>query len=260
MADEPQAQPAPGQDQQPAPTTPAPAAPVIGDGPWRADLEALIEDPTYRAKVDQFLRDKVQPHTTKLEQQVAAQKDAVRLYSAFEEDSTAAYVAVTNDLFGEERAQEILAYLQQHLGATPAPEQIPGQTQMPLDPRMQQAIDYVENQQNEAFYAKEIARVTEANPDVVEHLLHPFVAAANGDFDQAVELYHSAAADFASRFTNQPEGEPAPVAPAVVGSDTATAQASTTPVEPKKQTMNEAIDSFMAEQRANREAPPVGTV
>jgi hypothetical protein len=45
--------------------------------------------------------------------------------------------------------------------------------------------------------------------------------------------------------------------PPALGSDTQTAQPSGTPVQPKKETLDEAIDGWAREQRANREAPPV---
>lgn len=247
-----------GQDQQPPETTPPAApAPVIGTGPWAADLAAQFTDAEIRGQVDQFMRERVQPHTTKLEQEVAASKDAMNLWKQFEENPVDAYVAVTHELFGEDAAQKLLAQLQAEQAQQPvAPQQQPN-FDPAADPRIAAALQYIEEQQNTAVYDGELERIKTAHPEIDTDLLHPFIAAAEGNFDNAVELY----TEWLSRLTPAETGEEAATteqqaAPPALGSDTGAAP-STTPVEPRKQSINEAIDEWAAELRANKEAPPV---
>jgi hypothetical protein len=265
---DPQAQPAPGQDPQttPDPTiaapsvpSPIPAAPPASQAapaPWTSDLNAIFADEATRGQVDQYLRTKVQPYTTQLEQKAAVSEQANRLWQGFETDPIDTYVAVTTELFGEQAGVQMLEQLQQQQAA----QQQPGQQAQPaaqIDPRLQSVIDYVENQQTNQQYEQNMTSITAQHPDVDPDLFHPFVAAAGGDFNEAYNLYTAYQAQFQTKFGVQLPAEPAPVAPAVMGSDTAAAQSSATPTAPRKQTLDEAINDFMSEQRTNREAPPV---
>lgn len=261
----PQGQPVPGQDQQepaataPAPTPPATAAPA-GTGPWANDLAALFPDEAVRGQVDGFLRAKVQPYTTGLEQRVAEREEAARLWSNLNDNPIDTYVAMTTEMFGKEAGQALLSQLQMVLSDNPTQQQQQNATQATVDPRVEAALQYVEEQQNANYYENEMTRVTSdpANAGVDRELLHPFVAAAGGDFDQAVTLYKSYAEKFSLNQNPDlalPASEQA-VAPAVMGSGTGGA-AVTPPTVPAKQSLAEAIDDFMAENRANREAPPV---
>lgn len=266
----PQGQPTPGQDPQepaatvPAPTAPAPAAPA-GTGPWANDLAALFPDEAERGRVDGFIRSKVQPYTTTLEQRVAESQDATRLWSNLNDNPIDTYVAMTTEMFGEDAGQVMLQQLQSVLNSEAPQGQAPTQQQQAAavtDPRVEAALQYIETQQNEQHYENEMKRVTDDpnNAGIDPDLLHPFVAAAGGDFDQAVALYKG----YAEKFTataNPDLNLPAPTtttpAPPVMGSDAGGAAPVTPPVQPQKQTLDEAINDFMTEQRANREAPPV---
>lgn len=258
--------PTQGQDQAaPDPTaaapSPAPAAPTpAGAGPWATDLAQRFQDESTRGAVDQFIREKVQPYTTQLEQKAAASEDALRLWTAFEQNPLDAYVAVTTDMFGEDAGAQMLTYLQQQVdketaeGAT-AEEAVQTVAQ---DPRVASAIEWAESQQAEKAYDTELGRIKAAHPEVDEDAFHTFVAGAEGNFDMAYQLYSQFVEKFGPPQT-VPEPEPAPEAAPVLGSDTATGQASTTQVQPNGQTIGGAIQDMMNDFRAAREAPPVGS-
>lgn len=252
----PQEQPA-ATGQDPASIAPAPVAPApVAAGPWAADLEQIISDPAMRGTVDQFLRTKVQPHTTRLEQEVASSRDAVRLWQELEKDPVGTYVAITSELFGQEAGQQLLGQIQQMQSQQPPAAQSGPQPTVfdpKADPQIAAALQYIEDQQASKYYDGEMARIKAMYPDVNTELLHPFVSAAEGKFDEAVQLYRNWMAQAAPAAPQAPT----PQAPAVLGSDTTAAAASTTPVEPKRQTLDEALNEFMAEQRASRDAPPV---
>lgn len=261
-------QPQSGQDQPvtPDPTTAAPAASTppstpaapptapAGNAPWAQDLNSIFQDEATRGQVDQYLREKIQPHTTQLEQQVAQSKDAMNLWQKLEQDPVDTYVAITQELYGPEAAQAVFSTIQQQMSAQQAAEQQGAPAQPPMsDPRLESVINYVESQQNQQFYDGELARVQQAHPDLNADLFHPFVAAAEGNFDAAYELYDSWTQQWNA--AHAPADPAAPEAPNVMGSDTATTTAP--PVEAKKQSLDAAINDFMAENRSNREAPPV---
>lgn len=240
----------------PAPVA-APAAPPpapAGAAPWAADLASLFPDEATRTAVDGFVRSKVQPYTTQLEQKVAGLSDAERLYNDITQNPLDTYVAITTEMFGEEAAQRLLTTLQEN-DAT-APEATPPGAP---DPRIEQVVQFVENEQNQRFYDGELARITAdpANADVNPKLLHTFVAAAGGNFDEAVKLYRNHEADWAAAHpgTTAPPPE-LPPAPPVLTDEGA---AAVVPTEAKNQTLGDAINDFMAEQRANKAPPVVGT-
>lgn len=261
-------QPAQGQDPQvtpdPTPAAAPPAAapvapsPASGSGPWANDLNQTFADEAVRGQVDEFLRSKVQPYTTQLEQKAAQNQEAQRLHQAFADNPIDAYVQVTNELFGEEAAQVLLADIQKQLDQ-PAPTPEPGQPQAaPVDPRVQSLLDWAEQKQINEHYETQIERVSAEHPEIDVDLFHPFVAAASGDFDQAYGMYSTWLAEYGQKYGAAPEVTPATPPPAVLGSDTGAAQPSNTPVEPKNQTIGEAIEDFVRESRLSV-APPVGS-
>lgn len=246
----------------PPTTAPSPADATQGTAPWAADLNAVFTDETQRGQVDQFLREKIQPYTTQLEQQAAQSKDAQRLWENLNADPIQTYVQITEELYGPEAAQAVLGSLQQTLETAQTEPQADAQPgQAALDPRLESVIQYVENQQTRTYYDSQIERIATdpqyADVDTNLRAFHGFVAAADGDFEQAVSLYRDAAAGFAAKSAPPAEETPpAETPPNVMGSDTATV--GTPPVEPPKQTLNEAIEDFVRENRPNP-APPVGT-
>jgi hypothetical protein len=235
------------------PTT-APDPSPVGTGPWAQDLALLFPDEATRGTVDSFLRTKVQPHTTQLEQQVAGTKDAMHLWTDLNSDPINTYVALTRELWGDAAADATLATLQQQLSTEdaappPAPTQ---EVQQTVDPRLENVLQYVESEQSRRMYDADLAKTVQAHPDVDPELFHPFVASAEGDFEKAYTLY----SNWLQQYTTKHNLLPAtPVPPPVMGSDASAGSAP--PVAPKGQTLDEAINDFMRESRANREAPPV---
>lgn len=259
-----QAQPVEGQDQEPtvAAPTPAPAAQTpVGAGPWATDLAQRFQDEGTRSQVDQFIREKVQPYTTQLEQKAAASENALALWSAFEANPLDAYVSVTTDMFGEEVGQSMLTYLQtevdkQTASGTPQAE---AEQNVAQDPRVAAAIEWAEQQQAERAYDAELTRITASHPEVDADSFHTFVAGADGNFDMAYQLYSQFVAKYGPP-QQAVEPEPTPEAAPVLGSDTATTQPSTTQTQPRAQTISGAVDDMMNDIRAANQAPPVGTI
>lgn len=258
-------QPVEGQG-QPAVAPPVEAAPVAAppqnEGPWASDLALLGLDAESLGKVDTFLRAKVQPYTTKLEQDIASSRPASVLYNDLTDPEKAvdAYVSITYEMFGKEAAEQLLATLQ---GQTPQEQQqtvaevasAVEQQQAPqyaqLDPETQAFLQEQRMLSIEAQYDKDMAATIAANPDINPDHLHIWVAQADGDFNQAVALYRQ----YVSSFITTPPVEGEQAAP-VLGSDTGGAAPSNIPVEPKHQTMQQAIDNTM-NMLKKQEAPPV---
>lgn len=254
-----QVQPGEGQGQPTTPPVAAPpvaAPPAANPGPWAADLAASFTDATVRASVDQFLRDRVQPYTTQLEQRAAVAQDAQRLWDALAADPQGTYQAITAEMYGAEVAAQIQTTLDgQHAAATAAAAAA-GEP-APVDPRVQAAIDYIENKQNAEIYDAELLKLVTAHPDVDTEIIHDYIALAEGDFEKAYQMYAYRVGQFNAKVGNGapvvPPADPA-LPPPVMGADGATGA---TPVTPRRQSLDEAINDFMGEQRAARVAPPV---
>lgn len=255
-----------GQDPAAAPPAPVAAPPApVGDGPWAADLALLFPDETQRSTVDQFLRTKIQPHTTKLEQDLASQRDAVELWTQLTDAPADAYADITTQLLGD-AAGPVLEYIKQLQDQPAAPEQADAPVPFdPMqDPRIAEIVQDFESRKAETYYDQEFSRIlttavdlTDADPTVQEakqRLYHMCVNQEGGDFDKALELYRATAAPFGAPAPIIP---PAPGAPPAIGSDAGGANPSAAPTEKKYASLDEAMDDFMAEQRAARQAPPV---
>lgn len=256
-------QPDTGQDPQATPDpTPAAAPPApVGDGPWAQDLALLFEDEATRTRVDQFLRTKIQPHTTKLEQDLAAQRDAAELWTQLTEKPADAYADITQQLLGD-AAQPVLDYIAQLQAQPEQPGEAPPFDPM-QDPRIAEIVQDYETRKAETYYDQEFNRIlttavdlTDPDPSVQEskqRLYHMCVNQEGGDFDKALELYRATV----SPFTQAPAADPAPSAPPVLGSEAGGANPSAAPTETKYASLDDAINDFMAEQRAAKQAPPV---
>jgi uncharacterized protein (DUF924 family) len=247
--------PTPAAQPKDAPAAPAPAP---SSGPWAQDLARTFEDPAIRSQVDQFLRSTVQPYTTKLEQQTQQAEQAMTLWQALEQNPMETYVQMTRELYGEEAANAAIQGINQALQQQPqqTQQQAPNQ-QVPFDPRIQEAVNYYEQQRNAELYTQAKSETLAANPDIDPDLFDMYVAGAEGDFQEAVNLYRTHAAQWMQKVGTQQQTPETPQAPPVMGSDTGAAPTGDIPTQPKNQTLDEAINDFMAEQRANRDAPPV---
>lgn len=260
-----------------AATGAAPASP----GPWQSDIEQSFADPQVRATVDQFLRSRIQPRMTQLEQQASIAENAQKLWDAFSSDPAGAYREITTELYGEEAGKAALEALEQRLNA--ANEQAPAgesEQQPPApagDPRMDEMYEWFRNQRARDQQAEEMA-VYEAsldevlsdpaNADIQRERFHSFVAATEGDFDQAIAMYREDAARARAEVLTSLGLTPEQVAemtaknnnaPAVMGSEVAGngAPPPTSPQYQGQEGLDRAIEDAVASMHRNAEAPPV---
>jgi hypothetical protein len=89
----------------PAPVQEAPATAPPQPAPWSADLEAYITDPAAREQADRYMREKVQPRITQLED-----SPAQRLYKDLTDQSKqdVTVAAVVSQIYGEEYAEKFI--------------------------------------------------------------------------------------------------------------------------------------------------------
>lgn len=235
-----------------APPTEAPADLT---GPWADQLKASFDDPAEQAKVDAFLRATVQPYVTKLEQSTADLQDAQRLYDDLNNSPGETFLAITEELFGDEAAARVTEALRTG-EAQVAPDGNVEATTTKLDPETQALLDHVkEKKENEEYHALVDAFIANDHADIKKELFHPFVHAAEGDFDVAYAGY----SEFLTKWkaengvvADDPAEAEVETAPPALGSDTGGATAP--PLTKPGQSLDEALDDFMNEQRA---APPV---
>lgn len=238
-----------------APAAPEPATtPEPQPGPWANDLAAYIQDEAARAQADRFLREKIQPHVTQLEQQYAP---ARQLYDDLLQDPSTTLIAVANEIYGDEVAQALAGHL-----ASPEEEQT-SETETtdaaPVDPRVQQMLEDYEAQKRQEQYEAELARLKEQVPDLDPDDFAPFVITANGDMDAALVGYQNFMQKIQQRYAPATETPPAPAAPAVVGSEGVGSVPP--PVSKQYSSFDDALNDTLAEMRANREGPTtVGSV
>lgn len=233
------------------PETPAPA----GDAPWSTDLSALGLDESQAAAVDGYLREKWQPRMTQYEQQVAKLAPAAELWQDFQADPQGTYAAVGEQLFGDEFAQNLNGLWQ----PADETEETPAAVEpAPIDPRVQALIDAEEARQQRAAYEARLAEVREQHQDVEPELIAPFVVAAEGDWNMAVQAYQHWMGQARERFGLTVPEEVLP--PTAVG--TSAAQGGTTPPPVQQQfgSLDDALDSAMDDMRAARAPSTVGTI
>lgn len=255
----------PAPEPSPAPTqvaTPEPAAP---ETPWADKLQSRFDDPEIRTKVDEFLREDVQPYVTKLEQGTQTDSDIDEGLRNFWEDLQAepakAYAQLTGELFDEDAAQVVIDALQAHYGeVTPqeSGEQLrfadPETDLPPGDPsEWEQVKNIVLGQKMQDDYDEELERVKRTELKGLDTgkndaWFHPFVVANEGDFDAAAVEYKEWLGQVREKFSPEPAPE-APVAP-----DTGGEAPAAPPVQKDYGSdLGAAIDDFLSD---NRTAPP----
>jgi hypothetical protein len=173
------------------------------NGPWAEDLNSRFEDEAQRQAVDAFLREKVQPYVTQLEQE---SRPALELYKDLRANPAATYVEITEDLFGEDEAKAISAYLESRYNDEQQPVVPDNQGAQPntnqgvTDPRIQEMLSDWEERRNEQLYEAELRRLESAEKaqaqiegreplPIKDHLFRPFVVAEDGDMDRAMQGY-----------------------------------------------------------------------
>lgn len=198
-----------------------------GDAPWTADLRGLgLSDDDF-AKVDGYMREKVQPHTTKLEQDMASLREAVpeglqQFYADLGEDPDAALVKLATEVYSDnEEAAEIfkvaIKYAAQNpeasdseVAAAAAAHVEEGGTaaefEVELDPEDRERLDFVDSQMAEAedrAYRADLDKLKTDNPtefpenwdtEKLVKVLSPFVLAAPEELDDDAALAHAFAA------------------------------------------------------------------
>lgn len=255
--DEPVAPPAP------APVVaevPPPAEPPSGGSPWDADLAALVPDEALRGQVSGYLGEKWQPRMTQLEQELAAAKPGSAMYDDFLKDPIGTYRAIGAQMFGDEFGVQLDTMLE---GDETPPPVTPAEqlAAPPMDPRVQAVVEAHETQQHQAQYRQNLDRLKgpdPENPQLNEELFHPFVVAAEGDFDQAFASYKEWEKQVAAAY-----GPPAVVDPAAPPAPVTLAEGGTAPPVAKKYTsIDEALYDTLDEMRATRTPAPatVGSV
>jgi hypothetical protein len=235
-------------------TSPEPADASTPDGPWSKDLETAFADPAQRAAVDEFLRQTVQPHVTRLEQDSAANRNANRLWNDFTESPNETFLSVATELYGADQARQ----LQDIIAGSPPDE--PGdpagdEYDIKLDelpPQVREAVEFAQSERRTRAWNDVIEKVKSDNPDLNldPELFAPFVNATDGDIDRAVEGYKAHLEKIRTQFNVQPEttADPAEAAPNTIGRESASP--TTPPVEEKFETVDDAIDSLFKDMQA----------
>lgn len=231
--------------------------------PWAAQIRASFTDPAVQDAVDDFLAQTVQPHVTKLEQQTADLKDAQELYNDLQNDPGATYVALTQQLFGEDAANKVVATLQAEETPDTSSEEPPAKNAA-LDPEDAEFLQRARERERQEQYDKAIADFKADNrDDLVPKYFHPFVAGANGDLEQAYAAYKEWLGGakkevFGIEDTLDPNEVPDLPPPAVVGKGEAGATTAP-PVVPNYRSIGDAIDDVWSDITAGP-PPTVGSV
>lgn len=251
--------------------------------PWDSDLEAAFEDPEQRAAVSEFLGDKVQPYVTKLEQGSKPDRDATLLWEQFHEEPVDTTIQVIRELYGDEKADAFVAILQGEAdkGNEPGKDDVttetktePGQDSAEiaferLPPEVQQIVQKDRLEESRKAYYGEIDRIktehadelpkdTEGKPRLDADMFHPFVVAAEGNFDAAYEGFQKwieTAKREAGLATDTGDGKEPP--PATLNSNTRDSSARV-PANEAHPTLDSALDSMFEELKAP--PPTVGAV
>lgn len=256
-------QPTTGQDPSGAPATQAQTAPAVQvlDGPWAKDIMAKFADPSIAVQVHDFLRTNVQPYVTGLETKVAESNNASELIADLQSDPAATYLALGEALYGEEASSAIRGALPSVYGeqetVTP-PAGTPEPVASVRDPEVQALIDERRAQKEREAYEANLKPILEKDPSIDETLIAPFIVAADGDVEAGYKGFQ-AWRDTMGEKLGVPKVDPneVPDSPAVLGSETTSPSAP--PVQKQYASLDEAMDDFLAEQRAGAPAP-VGSV
>ncbi len=237
-------------------STPDPVPEVVPEpqpGPWASDLESYFDDPQVRAQADRFLRERVQPRVTQIEQERSEYAPARELYDDLRSDPETTLRAITGQLYGDDVAEAIAKLLDEGETEPGTPEAQPA----PELPREVQELIAERNERLAAeAYEAELARVKQQIPDLVEDEFHPFVVSAQGNMDKAVAVYQRWRQGVEERYGTPSAAQDPP--PAALGSEGSSPVAP--PVQQKYDSLDAALDATMDDLRRARDVTPVGTV
>jgi hypothetical protein len=257
--------------------------------PWDSDLEAAFTDEGQRTAVSEFLAANVQPYVTKLEQESKPERDATLLWEQFHEAPADTLIQVTRELYGDERADALAGQLTGEPEAPTAEPEAGNEGNEPttpetttegikfddLPPEVKEFIAQgQQNKQREQYYgeierianahAEELPKDEDGKPKLDADVFHPFVIAADGNFDAAYDGFTKWVGQAKETFgINVPDAEAVAAAaegktpPPTIDSKTRDSQAPA-PVVKENATLDDALDDMFSE--LNAPPPTVGAV
>lgn len=247
-----------------APVAAAPEAPAslpapAGDAPWSADLAGLFPDEAVRGQVDGYLREKVQPRVTKMEQDLAQYRPAHQLYDDFQSSPLDTTLNVVEQLFEGADLEAVKAALGIAPEAAPAtPPVTPAQAD--TDPRLKPALDDWEAREQQRVWDEQIAPLKAQDARLTDEILAPFVVGSGGDFEKAFSAYQAHQAQQVEALKalgwSPPPEFVAPPAPSTLGAGEGAAAAAPPPIAKKYASVSDALDDVMDDLAAQRAAAP----
>jgi len=237
--------------------------------PWANDLQELFTDEGVRGNVDAFLREKVQPYITKIEQDSAADRRAKNLWDQFSEDPYATFEQVAVEIYGEDVADKIKRAMDDEGdpdAQAQAIDEVVAESEdseslfdlKDLPPEVRRLVEEKQELEAEAAFDDEIKEVkewmSENNIPFDEEVFYPFVANAEGDIELAVDHYQAWVEKAEGTFGIKLDGadEEISVPPQTISSESR--QAAPPPQAPSYESLDEAMDDWLKEENA---PPPV---
>jgi hypothetical protein len=181
----------------------------IKPSPWQQDIESTFTDPEVQEAVDEFMRTRYQPRVTQLEQQLASTRDAQGLWERIHSDPLGTFNQLRDELVGlgypVAEATAVAQATVEENTAAPAPESVAAAAQE--DPRVAEMYADWQRQRELAAYDATIEDIVNRpeNADINPNRLHTFVAAADGDFNRALEMYRADVATVLQTYGIDPE-------------------------------------------------------
>lgn len=169
----------------------------MADSPWKQDIDSRFTDPETAAAVDQLIRERIQPRVTQLEQQLAGTRDAQGLWERIHQDPLGTFNALRDELVGlgypvaEATAAAEATINEAQTSPTAEPQHTAAAAQE--DPRVAEMYADWQRQRELAQYDATVEQIVNdpANADINPNRYHTFVAAADGDFNRALEMYRA---------------------------------------------------------------------
>ena len=261
---------------------------ALQPGPWENDIRSSFTDPEEQERVDNFLRTRVQPRMTQTEQELArarqqyeATAEARSLLESFQTNPVETFNGVKQQLIDLGYTLE-----QAEAGAQQAATDagVGALTPAASDPRLDEMYEAWQRDQQLQAYDARIAEIANdpRNADINPNRLHVFVAAADGDFDQALEMYRADIANvlttygidpatataqqaqFAAELGNTGGEELAPGAPPVMGNGSGAGAGAPVPTVPDyraegkapQDALHDMIEQAAANMTRNGQTPP----
>lgn len=229
-----------------------------GDAPWSKDLADLGLDPETLSKVDQYMRDKVQPHTTQLEQKASAYDKMFSKFTtndgkALDANTAASMASELLDALAtdpEGAVRDIMqlmqldpskfAQVQQEMQeqADDSPEEVPPELTW-----VQQQMQAQEHAEQDRLWQEHLEQLANEHDGNFSQKLYTLAMATVGpDGDAAMQWYKDAYDEIASIVGKQ--NMPKETAPATLGEGNPTP-----PETPQYGSIKDAVKSFVSDSR-----------